>query len=41
MSLPLIGFGTWVDLEGGETVQLIEPTTKEALRVGFDTLISR
>uniref|UniRef100_A0A6C0J1H4 NADP-dependent oxidoreductase domain-containing protein n=1 Tax=viral metagenome TaxID=1070528 RepID=A0A6C0J1H4_9ZZZZ len=35
MSLPLIGFGTWVDLEGGETVQLIEPATKEALRVGY------
>lgn len=35
MSLPLIGFGSWIDLEGGEAVQLIEPATKEALRVGY------
>lgn len=35
MDLPLIGFGTWIDLEGGERVQLIQPAAREALRVGY------
>ena len=35
MELPIIGFGTWIDFEIGQTPDLMGPATEEALRVGY------
>ena len=43
MSMPLIGFGTWVDIEGGQEPMFMGPVTQTALEVGyrhFDTSFS-